>query len=338
MSLPLISIILPVFNGQKFLGEAIQSCLDQTYTNFELLIVNDASTDNSLEIAKEFEGLDTRIQIISNKENLKLPKSLNEGHRKAKGDFFSWTSHDNILKPTFLEDLFNAMNEQQCDLVYSNFNIIWEDGSFKRTQKGGLVEELVFGDVIGASFLYSRKVYEKLNGYRTDLFLVEDYDFFLRAATEFKFYHLDTSLYDYRLHSKSLTSKIQRDNFHTIKHRKALNKMYRRLGEKFSFDNKTINLLIKLYFGEKIAIEDYLKVKELIKHDLLIFESSIKSDRKCGVEHFLNYKIFWNWFGNRKEHSLSTFFQVLKIERSILFNPKSNRNSVIRLFLNCCRG
>jgi glycosyltransferase involved in cell wall biosynthesis len=150
---PLVSIILPVYNGAKYLEFAIRGVLQQTYQNFELIIVNDCSTDTTLSIAESFQKQDPRIRIVNNKINLKLPSSLNAGFDSAKGDLFTWTSDDNIHHPNFLEELLNQLKNHNADLVYSDVNIINQDGELKFHNKMGSPEELVYHNSIGASFL-----------------------------------------------------------------------------------------------------------------------------------------------------------------------------------------
>src|SRR5436305_12627222 len=82
---PTISIVLPVWNGQRYLADALDSIVRQTYRDFELIIVNDCSTDNSLAIAEEFARGDARVRVLRNEKNLKLPASLNRGFSVAAG-------------------------------------------------------------------------------------------------------------------------------------------------------------------------------------------------------------------------------------------------------------
>ena len=97
------SIVLPTYNGEEFLSNSIESVINQTFQDWELIIVNDCSTDNSLSIAEEYFKKDNRIRIINNAENKKLPESLNIGFREAKGDYFTWTSDDNEYYPNAIE-------------------------------------------------------------------------------------------------------------------------------------------------------------------------------------------------------------------------------------------
>ena len=86
----LISIVLPVYNGEKFLEKSIESCLYQTYANWELLIIDDGSVDKSAEIARQYEKRDSRIHYYRNEYNLKLPRTLNRGFSRAKGEYLTW--------------------------------------------------------------------------------------------------------------------------------------------------------------------------------------------------------------------------------------------------------
>jgi len=140
---PLVSIILPVFNGEIYLNKAIESCLNQTYSNIELIIVNDCSTDSSMSIAMTYGKIDNRIKIINNIENKKLPASLNVGHAAAKGAFLTWTSHDNIYEINAIEELMKIILSSEVDIVYSDFTLIDAMGNFKRIIKLPEVETLI---------------------------------------------------------------------------------------------------------------------------------------------------------------------------------------------------
>lgn len=125
---PTVSIVLPVYNGEKYLQQAIRSITGQKFKDFELIVVNDNSTDNSLKIIKEFAKKDKRIKIVNNIVNKKLPGSLNEGFKIAKGKWFTWTSDDNILDPSFLEIMLRVIKNKAVDIVYSDYRAIDEAG------------------------------------------------------------------------------------------------------------------------------------------------------------------------------------------------------------------
>ena len=93
----MISIILPTYNGEKYLSQAIESILSQTEQDWELILVNDCSTDRTGDICQAYTLKDPRIRVIHNEGNRKLPGSLNRGFREAHGDYLTWTSDDNLL-------------------------------------------------------------------------------------------------------------------------------------------------------------------------------------------------------------------------------------------------
>ena len=202
---PLISIILPVFNGENYLTQSIESCLNQTYSNIELIIIDDCSYDRTPEIIEKYTLRDNRVRLLKNTENLKLPKSLNVGHDVAKGKFITWTSHDNIFNEDALELMYHEIQRYSVDIVYADMIIINEQNDFEKFFKNPEIEDILFCNPVGACFLYKREVYLKLNGYNDKLFLVEDYDFWLRGYLNFSFFHIPKYLYKFRVHSDSLS-------------------------------------------------------------------------------------------------------------------------------------
>tara|TARA_R100000935_G_scaffold56463_1_gene88045 strand:+ start:14672 stop:15697 length:1026 start_codon:yes stop_codon:yes gene_type:complete len=333
---PLISIILPVYNGEAFLNEVVQSILDQTYKDFELIIVNDCSTDRSLIIANSYACLDKRIKIISNKENKKLPTSLNIGHKEAQGDFVTWTSDDNLVKVNFLESLYHAIIREKCDLVFSNFDIILSDGSIKREHVAGPVQKMLFENVIGASFLYKKKIFFELGGYNSNLFLVEDYDFFLRASLKFEFYHLNENLYQYRIHEKSLTSNIQSKSDHNTNHAEAISLMFNNFGSYMEMNVLSINFLIGLYFNDLTSLRQYLNYKTIIKQDLIKYRNLLKIEeiKECVIEQ-LREKIRTNWVLNKNELNFINLFRVLFGDRKLLIGSTIKMGRTTFIIYKC---
>ena len=127
MESPLVSIILPVYNHGEFLRDSIQSILNQDYKNFELIIVNDGSTDSTNQILEEI-STDAQITIIR-QENLGLPIALNSGFTIAKGVFLTWTSADNLMAPAALSVLANALkNKKSVGLVFADYTVVDVNG------------------------------------------------------------------------------------------------------------------------------------------------------------------------------------------------------------------
>jgi glycosyltransferase involved in cell wall biosynthesis len=206
---PEISVVLPVWNGEQHLQDAIHSILNQSFGNFELLIVDDASTDETPKILNEFSLIDSRIKIIRNYKNMKLPASLNVGFRVAKGDWFTWTSDDNILEEDCLEILLNSAIQNHADFVYSNYKVIDEKNQQIKINTTGPSENLLLENTIGASFLYNRRVRDLIGNYDTNKFMFEDYDYWVRIyKSKLKMMHVEkVSPYKYRIHSNQLSNQ-----------------------------------------------------------------------------------------------------------------------------------
>ena len=209
---PAISLVLPVYNGERFLADALESILAQSFTDFELIAVDDCSTDSTPHIRAQFADRDSRIRVLANARNSKLPASLNNGFRAARGRWLSWTSDDNLLLPHTLGTLANALERYpHVDIAHADYRIIDESGAKGRLVRTGPATDILLDNVIGCCFLYRREVDAKLEGYDEGLFGVEDYDFWLRAqAAGFTFHRIEEELYLYRRHGGSLTDKRAR--------------------------------------------------------------------------------------------------------------------------------
>lgn len=202
------SIILPVYNGEQYISKAIESVLEQTYSNLELIIVNDCSTDKTAEIVSRYAEQDSRIKVINNPVNLKLPNTLNVGFEQATGDYYTWTSDDNLYKENAIERMVYTLNSRpDIDMVYADFTIIDSEGEEISVSPTHWREpdKLLFSNMIGACFLYTREVAEKVGKYDANLFLAEDYDYWIRIFRVGKMTHLTENLYYYRQHAESLT-------------------------------------------------------------------------------------------------------------------------------------
>ena len=126
---PAISVALPVFNGEKFLDEAISSVLSQTFQNLELIIADNCSTDNSLAIARNWADRDSRIQILESHENLGAAPNFNRAFAAASGEYFKWAACDDVLQTDFLQKCIDRFKKQpHVVLVYSDALDIDENG------------------------------------------------------------------------------------------------------------------------------------------------------------------------------------------------------------------
>lgn len=180
---PIVSIVLPCYNGASFLAQSIESCIAQTFTDWDLIIVNDCSKDNSLEIMQRYANEDSRIRIINNEHNLKLPGALNRGFQEARGKYLTWTSHDNRMAPTMLEEFVKYLdNNPDKGLVtacYAAFNLKTGEQLYEVHHPDPQLHLPLYNCVCYA-FMYRREVLDTVGDYDTTLFLVEDYDYWVR--------------------------------------------------------------------------------------------------------------------------------------------------------------
>lgn len=222
----LVSIVLPVYNGERYLHEALDSILEQTYTNFELIAVDDGSSDQSGQILDQYADRDRRIRVI-HQSNQRLPRSLSNGFRLARGEFLTWTSDDNRLKPQFLERMVDCLRRHPTwDMVYANPDIIGDNGQPLLNSEWYQAYQMPPGsqhiwlpedpselnidpnNFIGAAFLYRDRVGWLLGDYSPHRFTMEDYDYWMQVNSLFHLRHADfrEQFYEYRFHGQSLTS------------------------------------------------------------------------------------------------------------------------------------
>ena len=139
-SQPLVSIVTPLYNAAPFIAKTIQSVLDQTYQNWELLIVDDASTDKGPDIVLDFCGNDTRIKFYPNKTNNGAAHCRNQATREATGDYIAFLDADDLWHRNKLEKQLIFMQERDCDVSYSSYLHIDELGNTLNKRVQALTE------------------------------------------------------------------------------------------------------------------------------------------------------------------------------------------------------
>lgn len=130
---------MPVFNGEKYVSEAIESALAQNFTNFELIISDNASHDSTAQIAKDFAKRDSRVRYVRNGENIGACRNLNRGVELARGEYIKWLNHDDLVCENFLSSCMEALDaEPRAVLAYGRTEIIDEEGRLTHRDPGGL--------------------------------------------------------------------------------------------------------------------------------------------------------------------------------------------------------
>lgn len=201
---PKVSIILPTYNGARYIRQSIDSCLNQIYRNIELIIVDDGSTDETAELIKSYK--DDRIKYIRHEKNMGLPQGLNTGFANSTGEYLTWTSDDNFYANEAIQKMLSFLQNKKCDFVYCDY-YRFNDEDTSDLKKIELPDVLTLSDRndVGACFLYSREVKEVIGDYDTDSFLAEDYDYWIRISKKFSMQHLAESLYFYRKCERALS-------------------------------------------------------------------------------------------------------------------------------------
>ena len=212
----LVSIVIPVYNSEKYLKECLNSLFHQTYEDIEIIAVNDGSTDRSLEI---LQGYSNKIQIFS-QENNGLYSALKLGISKIQGRWCKWFSPDDVLYPNAIEIQVNeAKKYPDNTILYSNWNIIDETGKLLRefceSDNNDLSRfeynvRLLYGQQINVNTALIPSILFQTPGVRNlDESVAIDYDFFLNSAIfhDVKFHLIPQPLVKYRIHSDQLSHK-----------------------------------------------------------------------------------------------------------------------------------
>lgn len=125
----MVSIIITSYNRENLIGRAIQSCMAQTYKDIEILVVDDCSTDNSIEVIKDLQKQDSRIKLFINDENLGAGLSRRRGTKEAKGEYTAFLDSDDYYDKYYIETLYNAITLENADMVGSGYHIYDTEGN-----------------------------------------------------------------------------------------------------------------------------------------------------------------------------------------------------------------
>ncbi len=212
MPTPIVSVLMSVHNGQDFLREAIESILNQTYRDFEFIVVDDASTDNSLNILKSFS--DPRLKILEVEKNIGLVDALNLALKQAKGKYVARMDADDVSYPDrFAQQVARMVDEPNLVLLGTSYDCIDVSGCILRnhalkTDNDNLQKELIKeGNQFGHPTVMMRsQTVKSIGGYRKLAGpYSQDYDLWLRLSEIGKIANLSNSLLAYRIHDKQLS-------------------------------------------------------------------------------------------------------------------------------------
>ncbi len=223
---PLVSIIIPVYNGANYLNDAIDSALAQTYSNIEIIVINDGSDDGGAthEVACSYGD---KIRYFA-KPNGGVSSALNFGISKMNGTYFSWLSHDDLYEPEKIQIEVTTLSEQQSmnTIICSDNDEIDKFGNkikipkkkfdfSKRVDAKHMLIELFKGQNLnGCALLIPKAVFELVGDFNEDYHYMQDLDMWLRIClVNFDFYCLPNKLVKMRIHDQQMTVKIKNSFF-----------------------------------------------------------------------------------------------------------------------------
>ena len=202
---PLVSIVMPTYNRAHLVGQALEAVLGQTYSNLEIIIVNDGSRDGSREVLDEYARRDSRVRVI-HKENEGIPETVNRGWRESRGKYVTWTSDDNLYHPTAIEVMVGFLESHgDVALTYTDCRHIDGDGSVIGFPAGQEPHVLENGCPIAGCLLFRREVFDKIEMFRREWTRCHDFDFYHRVYKAYPVTRIPEVLYDYRVHAESMS-------------------------------------------------------------------------------------------------------------------------------------
>ncbi|AOR24750.1 glycosyltransferase family 2 protein [Clostridium taeniosporum] len=270
---PKISVIMSVYNNEKYLSQSIESILNQTYKNFEFIITNDFSKDNSLKIIKKYSELDNRIIIVNNKKNIGLTKSLNNMINICKGEYIARMDSDDIALHNRFEEQINILNKDNTiDIIFSDTILIDENNnklcsSWRPKTVEKILKYLKLNNFIPHPTVIVKGSLLKEYRYNEEYWTGQDKELWIRLNKDNKkFYYLNKSLLLYRINPNSVRNKIQ-------------NQYYNLATQYINNNNKlgALRYIKNLKFKEKLII----LIKLIVPFKLIFYKGLVL--RRCNI-------------------------------------------------------
>ena len=339
---PILTVLMPVYNGEKYLNEAIDSILNQTFSDFEFLIINDGSTDNTEDIILSYS--DPRIRYIKNEKNLKLIATLNKGLDLVQGIYIARMDADDISLPTRLEKQLNFLvNNQDYILVSSRISSFGSVSNFysRSLTNDQIIQELLSNNCIYHSTVMLNKLLLKDEIYRSSFLHAEDYDLWTRICLLGKMIVLDEVLLKYRVHEDSISQSNYEQQYEMVKKIRSniLNNYLDFLTlEETLIYNRFLNSATNDYF---IQIESYRKYDNFDIHMLSRILNKIKSTKESNIKlvyskdefiKYMRFLVFTEFIRNNKINKLNFFYYLL----TPLFSLNQfSKKEIIKWLIKC---
>lgn len=308
---PLISVVIPSYNSAKFLPTAVSSVVDQTYKNFEIIIVDDCSNDDTERVVKTFSLSNRNIKYIKHDENKGLSSARNTGIMAAKGDFIAFLDADDIWSPRKLEYQYRKFEDNpKLGVVFTGYTLIDLNKRIRREYcpprfnnqydfaRNLLVRNIVTGSA--SSVMTKKECFEKVGLFDTALKAAEDWDMWMRIAHNFTFGAVESPCVTYVEHSQNMSRNIERMITYSIRvihknlqlyedlfpkrdltliKKRALSIIYLRAAQAIRDDpNERKQLLI--YLGKSIACYPFKAFEKDDKY-IIIIKSMLPNRMRC---------------------------------------------------------
>ena len=251
----LVSILVNCHNGERYLNEAIDSILNQSYQNFEIIFFDNASTDKSLNIIKNYQ--DRRINIYQSKDFLPLYKARNKALDFCKGDFISFLDVDDFWHVDFLKKRENFFNQENRMFSYSNWNILIEKKKKLIKSKEKIFSGMIFNDLSKnyvvkiSGLVINKKIFNLISEkFNSNYNIIGDFDLVMKMALSFEAESINENLVTIRIHKNNFS------NLHRELHFKEYQDWYKNLNLQNSIIKKNLK-----HFKEKLS---YLKIINLL--------------------------------------------------------------------------
>ena len=216
---PLVSVIMPAYNAEMFIEEAIDSVIAQTLTDWELLVIDDCSTDDTQRIAAEFAEKDSRIKVLINETNMRVAKTRNKGLELCQGQYVALLDSDDCYKPEMLQKMVDRAQKTNADIVYCSYELVDEQGQkvcndFIVPEQTDFEQSLVRSVISGSNVLITREI-AKNNQFPTNMYHEDIALWFQLLRNGAKAYGVTEIMTSYRqrVNSKTankLTSAVRR--------------------------------------------------------------------------------------------------------------------------------
>jgi len=314
-----LTVLMPVYNAEKYLKEAIESILQQTFADFEFLIINDGSTDSSKEIILSYN--DHRINYIENETNKKLVETLNIGLNLSRGKYIARMDADDISFPDRLKRQFEFMennpNVGACGTMFENFGDLKGSVKYEVTHDKIRINMLFYSQICHPSVILRKETLDKFNICYNHLYIhAEDLDFFVKIAEVSEIANIPEVLIKYRQHNENISNsykQIQRDNT-----KKIILSQFVKIG--VIPNNDEIELFIS--FGD--AFFDFNR-NEYSKLELFLIKviNANKESKYFSVNEF-SALIGKKWFHlSYNMHQKLMFFKYIKSPLSKIYKSES---------------